>query len=212
MFVILSRSFLYINYYKVIVGFLVKFGKNMHSWVFQKRTNCTRPSDSCNFVRFWKTHSCMFFPNCTRNHTITYTYRIFVQAWAAPPPRYGNWKVTMELENYQRKFTKLIKGLEDLSSEIDLGLTTLERRTRRDLIEIFKIESDFVAYDQHMFRKGSSGRQFLLTPASSSQDPFKCRSTMLWNGLPLSVRTASSVTDLEIMLYSKWTQTLKGGF
>ena len=96
-----------------------------------------------------------------------------------PPPRYGNWKVTMELENYQRKFTKLIKGLEDLSSEIDLGLTTLERRTRRDLIEIFKIESDFVAYDQHMFRKGSSGRQFLLTPASSSQDPFKCRSTML---------------------------------
>ena len=63
----------YINYYQVIVWFLVKFGKNMHEWVFQKRTNCTRPSDSCNFVHFWKTHSCMFFPNCTRNHTITYT-------------------------------------------------------------------------------------------------------------------------------------------
>ena len=34
-----------------------------------------RPSDSCNFVRFWKTHVCMFFPHCTRNHTITHTNR-----------------------------------------------------------------------------------------------------------------------------------------
>ena len=31
MVVILSRSFLYINYYQVMVWFLVKFWKNMHS-------------------------------------------------------------------------------------------------------------------------------------------------------------------------------------
>ena len=32
---------------------------------------------SCGLVQFWryrKTHSCMLFPNCTRNHAITYTY------------------------------------------------------------------------------------------------------------------------------------------
>ena len=54
-----------------------------------------------------------------------------------------------------------------------------------------------------MFRKGSTGRQFLLTPASSSQsyqDQFKCRSIMYWNMLPLAVRTASSVTDFKAML------------
>ena len=40
---------------------------------FSKTSNCTRPSVTCNFDRLWNTHSCMFFPNCTRNHTITYT-------------------------------------------------------------------------------------------------------------------------------------------
>ena len=61
MFVVLSVNHFDEHYYQVIVWFLVKFGKNKHSWVFQ-------------FWRFWETHSCMFFPNCTRNHTITYTY------------------------------------------------------------------------------------------------------------------------------------------
>ena len=80
----------------------------------------------------------------------------------------------------------------------------MERRARGDLIEIFKIESDFLACGQHMFRIGSTGRQFFLTPASSSQsyqDQFKCRSiNMYWNRLPLAIKTASSVTDFKIML------------
>ena len=129
-----------------------------------------------------------------------------VQVWA-PRSRYGNRKVIMKLENCQRKFTKSVRGLEDLSYRdrlIKLGLTTLlERRARGDLIKIFKIESGFVAYGQHMFRKGTTGRQFLLSPASSSQsyqDQFKYRSVMNWNRLPLAVRTASSVTDFKIML------------
>ena len=50
-----SRSFPYIYYYWVIVLFLVEFGKNMHLvWVFQ--------SDRA-----------VFFPNCARKHSITYT-------------------------------------------------------------------------------------------------------------------------------------------
>jgi hypothetical protein len=36
----------------------------MHSWVFQ------RPQI---FWSLWKTHSCMLYSNCTRNHAITYT-------------------------------------------------------------------------------------------------------------------------------------------
>ena len=113
----------------------------------------------------------------------------------------------MNLENCQRKFTKLISGLEDLSYRdrlTKLGLTTLlERRARGDLIEIFKIERGFVAYGQHMFRNGNSGRQFLLAPASgrtSYQEQFKCWSIMYLNRLPLAVRTAPSVTNFKIML------------
>jgi hypothetical protein len=37
-----------------------------------------RPSYSCNFDRLQKTHSCMFFPNCTRNHTITVRIQIIL--------------------------------------------------------------------------------------------------------------------------------------
>ena len=29
---------------------------------------------SCTFVGLWKIYSCLFIPNCTRNHVITYTY------------------------------------------------------------------------------------------------------------------------------------------
>ena len=64
-----------------------------------------------------------------------------VQVWA-PRPRYGNWQSIMELENCQRKFKKLIRGMENLSYEdrlIKLGVTTLlERRSRGDLIELFR--------------------------------------------------------------------------
>ena len=55
-----------------------------------------------------------------------------------------------------------------------------------------------------MLRKGSTGRLFLATPSYKSpsySDQFKCRSIMCWNRLLLAViRTASSVTDIKIML------------
>ena len=31
---------------------------------------------SCNFVSLWKIYSCLFIPNCTWNHVITYTNRL----------------------------------------------------------------------------------------------------------------------------------------
>ena len=71
----------------------------------------------------------------------------------------------MELENCQRKFKKLIRGMENLSYEdrlIKLGVTTLlERRLWGDLIEMFKIQNKIVCYGENMFRNGKSGRQLL---------------------------------------------------
>ena len=52
--------------------FLVQFGIKKHLWISQT-PNCTRPTGSCNFVSLWKIYSCLFVPNCTRNHLITYT-------------------------------------------------------------------------------------------------------------------------------------------
>ena len=50
---------------------------SLHSLVFERRSNCTRPSDSDNFKSLpLKTHSCMFFPYCTWNHAITCTNKL----------------------------------------------------------------------------------------------------------------------------------------
>ena len=52
--------------------FLVRFGINLHLWVFQKAeialTEAARAISA-----FWKTHSCKLIPNWTRNRKITYT-------------------------------------------------------------------------------------------------------------------------------------------
>ena len=48
--------------------FLVQFGINKHLLIFSKTTNRTRPKGSCNFVSLLKIYSCLFIPNCTRNH------------------------------------------------------------------------------------------------------------------------------------------------
>ena len=77
-----------------------------------------------------------------------------VQLWS-PKPRYGNWKVIMDIENVQRRYTRLIDGIglrtygERLNA---LSLTTLlERRARGDLIETFKIVGGLVSYGSKFF-------------------------------------------------------------
>jgi hypothetical protein len=46
---------------------------------FLNTSKCTRSLNSCNFDRLWITHSCILFPDCTRNHTNAYTnnYRVY---------------------------------------------------------------------------------------------------------------------------------------
>ena len=59
------------------------------------------------------------------------------------------------LEKIQRRATKLIPGLRDLTYEVRLkecGLTTLEmRRLRGDQIEVFKILNGYEHIDSNIF-------------------------------------------------------------
>ena len=45
---------------------------------FLKTANSARPLDSRYFAVFFKTHSCLFIRNCTRNYTITYTNILYI--------------------------------------------------------------------------------------------------------------------------------------
>ena len=63
---------------KVIARFLVNwFGKNTYSCVFLVKNWLGKiriiEFRLVLFLDLWKTHSYVYFPNCTRNHAITYT-------------------------------------------------------------------------------------------------------------------------------------------
>ena len=84
------------------------------------------------------------------------------------------------LEKIQRRATKLIPGLRDLTYEQRLkecGLTTLEtRRLRRDQIEMFKILNGYENIDSNLFffkikeSKITRGHNFTLVKKQSRLD------------------------------------------
>ena len=56
--------------------FLVQFGINKHSQIFQRlQIYKITTIFTTIFCSLWKICSCLFIPNCTRNHLITYTNR-----------------------------------------------------------------------------------------------------------------------------------------
>ena len=69
----LSRMFPCILLIRNHIIFLVQFGINKHLLIFSKITNCTRPTGCAILSVFGKIDSCLFIPNCTRNHVITTT-------------------------------------------------------------------------------------------------------------------------------------------
>ena len=130
-----------------------------------------------------------------------------VQLWS-PKPRYGNWKVIMDIENVQRRYTRLIDGIglrtygERLNA---LSLTTLlERRARGDLIETFKIVGGLVSYGSKFFNISRSGK--LIYPANygkfsqRTSDFFSKRVVNYWNKLPSVVRNSKSVDQFKVNL------------
>ena len=54
--------------------FLVQFGINKHLYIFQRPQIARARRASAILLVFEKIYSCLFIPNCTRNHVITYTY------------------------------------------------------------------------------------------------------------------------------------------
>ena len=103
-------------------------------------------------------------------------YNYSTQLWS-PPACHGNWATIIELENVQRRFTRLIDDIGTLpySERLDaLQITTLaERRVRGDLIEVYKIVNGLVEYGKYI---------------------------SFWNKLPSFVRNSVSVIDFKINL------------
>ena len=114
------------------------------------------------------------------------------------------------LEKIQRRATKLIPGLRDLSYEERLkecGLTTLEtRRLRGDQIEVFKILKGYENIDSNIFfeikeSKITRGHNFTLVKKQSRLDvrkfSFSQRSINVWNTLSTECVHASSVNGFQ---------------
>ena len=124
-----------------------------------------------------------------------------IQAW-----RPYRKKDTDKLERIQRRATKLIPELRDISYEsrlLQCGLTTLETRTLRgDQIEIFKIVNGYEDVDRYMFFKLKEGSRTRGHKAALVKE--QCRLDMRkysfsqrvindWNKLPNDCVNASSV-------------------
>ena len=110
------------------------------------------------------------------------------------------------LEKIQRRATKLIPELRDLTYEERLkecGLTTLEtRRLRGDQIEVFKILNGYENIDSNIFfeikeSKITRGHNYTLVKKQSRLDvrkfSFSQRTINIWNNLSTDCVHASSV-------------------
>ena len=120
--------------------------------------------------------------------------------------KYNMFKDIDTLERIQRRATKMIPELRDLSYEERLkecGLTTLEtRRLRGDQIEVFKILNGYENIDRNMFfslKKDSRtrGHEVKLVKDQCRLDirkhSFSQRTINEWNKLSTDCVTASSV-------------------
>ena len=106
-----------------------------------------------------------------------------VQIWS---PRHGNWKIIMDIEDVQRKFTRMIDGIGLLPYKErleKLSITTLlERRMRGDLIEVFKIFRGLVDYGGSVIKFSRSGYNIVSTGRGTQKlDFFPNRVAKYWN-------------------------------
>ena len=109
-----------------------------------------------------------------------------------------------KLERIQRRATKIIPELRDLSYEsrlLECHLTTLETRRLRDQIEVFKIVNGYEDVDRNMFFKLEGGRtrghKAALVKEQCRLDmrkySFSQRVINEWNKLPNDCVNARSV-------------------
>ena len=124
-----------------------------------------------------------------------------VQVWNLPAT-HGNWKIIKDIESVQRSMTRMIDniGLLPYSDRLDaMGLTTLlERRTRGDLIETFKIVTGKVNYGNNIFRVSRSGDKLLKDGKCEQFLPNRVAN--YWNKIPSYVKDAPSVDTFKARL------------
>ena len=126
-----------------------------------------------------------------------------VQLWN-PAPEHGNWSTILKIEGVQRRFTRMIDevGLLPYSERLGvLKLTTLiERRTRGDLIEVFKSKKD-LSNINGVLRFGRSGLNIISKSNGSGSAKLKTlkrnfineRVKSFWNQLPSAVKNSLSL-------------------
>ena len=135
-----------------------------------------------------------------------------VQVWNVPAI-HGNWKIIMELEDVQRKMTRMVDniGLLTYNERLEaLELTTLlERRARGDLIETFKIVTGKVNYGTAIFRTSRSGNKLLKDGKSNQFLPNRIAN--YWNKIPTYVKDAPSVDSFKARLQMYKSDYLKKG-
>ena len=155
----------------------------------------------------------------------TEIFRVLFVTLVRPHIEYANqvWcphlvKDIVTLENVQRRATKMVPQLKDLTYEErlrELKLPTLAyRRVRGDMIEVYKITSG--RYDeecskgvlqswQHNTNRGHSHKLFKTRSRLDLRKySFPCRVVNYWNSLPEWVVTASSVQQFEARLDKFW--------
>ena len=152
-------------------------------------------------------------------------FRLLFSALVRPHLEYGNavWsphlkKHIQAIENVQRRATKLVPGLSNLTYEQrlrKLGMPSLVyRRYRGDMIEVFKITHGF--YDPQVTTdfldvvqdSGRRGHDYILEKKRFEKDirkySFTCRVVNQWNNLPESVVSAKTILGFEKNLDRLW--------
>ena len=130
----------------------------------------------------------------------------YAQLWS-PPAVNWNWSIIIELENFQRKFTRLIDGIGTLSHSERLEALA-ERRIRGDSIETFNMLNGFIEYGQDIFNISRSGDRIIGVPSNNGdKDICKIANSFIseryisfWNKLPTFLRNSGSVNNLKINL------------
>ena len=122
------------------------------------------------------------------------------------------------IENVQRRATKIVPGLSHLTYTERLRKLKLPilayRRERGDMIQTFKLTTDFEGYDKQLTSilqrsrtdlRGHYKKSFVQgTNKDIKQFSFPNRVTKNWNNLPQSVVNCKNTIDFEICLDSFW--------
>ena len=126
-----------------------------------------------------------------------------VQLWN-PAAEHGNWSLILRIESVQRRFTRMIEevGLLPYSERLRiLQLTTLaERRSRGDLIEVYKANKGFSQL-AGVLNFSRSGSNLICKPGKSKsakitrirRNFINERVMLSWNKLPSDVKNSDSL-------------------